>query len=132
MPLKEQVEDWAERYRRAWVEADADAASALFAERATYRSNIFEEPHAGRDGVAAYWSEVTSSQTGVDVRMGSPIVEGSRADIEFWTTMTSDGVPVTLAGCLLLDFDDNGLCTALREYWNFAEQAHDPPAGWGR
>jgi len=38
------VRSWLEAYRRAWEEKDADAAAALFAEHATYRSNIFEAP----------------------------------------------------------------------------------------
>jgi hypothetical protein len=51
--------------------------------------------------------------------------------VEFWTTMSAEGNPVTLAGCLLLEFGDDGLCTDLREYWNFAEGTHTPPEGWG-
>ncbi|HJQ77510.1 MAG TPA: nuclear transport factor 2 family protein [Acidimicrobiia bacterium] len=131
MITKPEVRDWAERYRRAWVEADPEAAASLFSEDASYRDNIYEQPHTGRAGVTAYWSDVTASQTDVDVRMGTPVVDGDRADIEFWTTMTVDGAPVTLAGCLLLQFDDTGRCTDLREYWNFAQDSHPPPPGWG-
>jgi hypothetical protein len=45
--------------------------------------------------------------------------------------MKVDGDEVTLPGCLLLDFDDNGLCTALREYWHFQPGSYSPPPGWG-
>ena len=131
MPTKAQVEDWVERYRRAWVEADADAAAALFSDGGSYRDNIFDEPHSGRAGVAAYWSGVTSRQGDVEVEMGTPIVDGARADVEFWTTMTVEDAPMTLAGCLLLSFDEEGLCTSLREYWAFTEGSHRPPSGWG-
>jgi hypothetical protein len=47
------VRSWLEAYRRAWEERDADAAAALFDERATYRSNIFETPYEGRGGCVA-------------------------------------------------------------------------------
>jgi hypothetical protein len=81
--------------------------------------------------VVDYWTGVTAAQSDVSVQMGQPLVEDGRAIVEFWTTMTVEDAPVTLAGCLLLDFAPNGLCSALREYWNFADGTHRPPQGWG-
>ena len=125
------VAAWAEAYRQAWEHADAAAAAALFAEGSSYRSNIFEEPHTGRDGIAAYWADVTESQADPTVLMGRPFVDGSRAAVEFWTTMRVDGDDTTLTGCLLLTFDEEGLCTDLREYWHFTSGILQPPASWG-
>jgi len=131
MPTHEAVKDWAEAYRVAWEQADSEGAAALFADGATYRDNIYEEPHRDREGISEYWSGVTSEQSSTTVRMGEPVVSGNRADVEFWTTMDAGGSPITLAGCLLLDFDDSGKCTALREYWQVAEGTQQPPDGWG-
>lgn len=125
------LDDWIEAYRRAWEERDAEAAAALFTSDATYRSNIFEEPHQGRDGVRAYWESVTRTQTDVGVRMGRPFVDGDRVAVEFWTNMKVEGDDVTLPGCLLLDFDAEGRCRRLREYWHFEPGAAEPPAEWG-
>jgi uncharacterized protein (TIGR02246 family) len=125
------VSDWIEAYRRAWEERDAEAAAALFTSDATYRSNIFEEPHQGRDGVRAYWESVTSTQSDVRVRMGRPYVDGDRVAVEFWTNMKVDGDDVTLPGCLLLDFDAEGRCRRLREYWHFEPATAKPPPEWG-
>jgi len=125
------VEDWIEAYRRAWEERDADAAAALFTSDATYRANIFEQPHQGRDGVRAYWESVTSTQTDVRVRMGRPFVEGDRVAVEFWANMKVEGDDVTLPGCLLLDFDTEGQCRRLREYWHFEPATAEPPPEWG-
>ena len=126
------VERWADAYRRAWEEADSEAAAALFAEDGTYRNDIYQDwPNQGRAGVAEYWTTVTASQSEATVRIGTPLVDGERAVVEFWTTMKVDDEPVTLAGALLLDFDDEGLCTALREYYNFSPGFHEPPEGWG-
>ncbi len=130
MPPKDQLREWADAYRVAWENADGDAAAALFTEGAAYRSLIYEEPHRGRSGVVDYWSGVTSNQSDVTVRMGEPFVDDSKVTVEFWTTMAIEGAPVTLAGCLLLEFDD-GLCSDLREYWNFTDGTHQPPTGWG-
>lgn len=125
------IEEWLEEYRRAWEKADADGAAALFSDDAQYRSNIYEEPYHGRDGVRAYWTEVTSVQSDVAVLMGTPFVDGRRVTAEFWTRMAVNDSPVTLAGCLLLDFDEAGLCRRLREYWNLTEGTVEPPAIWG-
>ena len=125
------VAAWVEAYRLAWEERDADAAAALFSEDSTYRSNIFEEPHVGQDGVRDYWSGVTATQRDVTVRMGRPIVDGARVAVEFWTTMENAGAEITLPGCLLLVFDDDGRCRSLHEYYTFAEGRLDPPPEYG-
>lgn len=125
------VASWLEAYRVAWEEKDADAAADLFAEDSTYRANIFEEPFVGRDGVRAYWANATSTQEDVRVRMGKPFGDGDRGAAEFWTTMRNAGVEVTLSGCLLLLFDDNGRCRSLREYWFVQPGIVEPPPEWG-
>ena len=125
------INDWAERYRSAWEEADSEAVAELFMQEGTYRDNIYELPHRGRRGVIAYWEGVTSAQSDVSVKMGKPYVDGNRAVVEFWTKMTVAGNPVTLAGALFLEFNEDGLCRSLHEYWNFIEGTHEPPTGWG-
>jgi SnoaL-like domain len=126
------VEEWAERYARAWEDGDDDAAGALFTEDATYASNPFGEPHKGREAIKAYWRKATGTQSGVTVVMGRPFVEGRRAVVEWWTRMDDDGTPVTLPGALILDFDESGLCRALREYFNVeVGRRIAPPEWWG-
>lgn len=126
----DQVNAWAENYRSAWENADSEAVAGLFTDDGTYRDNIYEEPYRGHSGVIEYWDGVTAAQSDVTVRMGRPYVDGNRAVVEFWTTMRVADNPVTLAGSLLLEFDDAGLCNSLHEYWNFTEGSHRPPPGW--
>ncbi len=123
--------DWLERYRRAWEEADADGAAALFTEDALYRSSIFADAHEGRAAIRAYWTQATAAQRAARVVLGSPVAEGRRVAVEWWTTMEDDGEEMTLPGCLLLRFAEDGLCEELREYWHLQEGLHDPPRGWG-
>ena len=125
------VEEWIEAYRRAWEERDADAAAALFSEDAEYRTHPFLDPNLGRNSVRSYWTDVTSTQANVAVRMGRPFRDADRVAVEFWTTMENAGTEVTLTGCMLLRFDGNGLCSALREYWFFEEGTKPPHPGWG-
>lgn len=125
------LEDWIEGYRLAWVTRDPEAVESLFTPDATYRDNIFTEPHQGREGVNSYWTAATEAQSDVRVLMGRPFADGKRVTVEFWTNMKIEGGDTTLAGCLLLDFDDDWLCRRLREYWSFESGSFDPPPEWG-
>ncbi|HEX6264496.1 MAG TPA: nuclear transport factor 2 family protein [Actinomycetota bacterium] len=125
------VAEWVEAYRKAWETADTDLLLTLFTEDASYRSNPFEGPHVGHDGIRAYWDGVTSQQRDARVSMGRPFVDGDRVAVEWWTKMVSEGEEVTLPGCLLLRFDAEGRCSDLREYWNFAPGLREPFPGWG-
>jgi uncharacterized protein (TIGR02246 family) len=126
------VQEWAERYARAWEDADDKAVGELFTEDATYRSDPFHEPYRGREAIRGYWRDVTATQANVEVVVGRTMMAGDRALVEWWTQMDSDGAPVTLPGALLLELDETGLCRALREYWNLEVGSRvPPPDGWG-
>jgi hypothetical protein len=123
--------DWLARYRRAWIERDADAASRLFTEDALYREQPFQAPFVGRAAIRDYWARVTASQIRLELRYGQPIVEGRRVAVEWWANLqTSDGL-LTLAGEFLLLFAESGECRELREYWLLTPARVEPPPGWG-
>lgn len=122
---------WIDGYRRAWEQADTELVLTLFTEDASYRSNPFEEPHRGHEGIRAYWDGVTGQQRDARVRMGRPFVDGDRVAVEWWTTMESQGEEVTLPGCLLLRFEADGRCSDLREYWNVTGGRVEPFEDWG-
>ena len=123
--------EWIEGYRRAWETADTDLVLTLFTGDASYRSNPFEEPHLGHEGIRAYWDGVTGQQSEARVVMGRPFLDGDRVAVEWWTTMVSEGEEVSLPGCLLLRFAPDGRCSDLREYWNFAPGRRQPFEDWG-
>jgi hypothetical protein len=125
------VDTWIETYRVAWERRDPDLAASLFTDDAWYRSLIFDEPHVGQEGVHAYWSSVTSQQSNVSVRLGTPVVQGNRVVVEWWTQMDVDGAPITLPGALILRFAADGRCEELREYWHHQPGRVEPPEGWG-
>jgi ketosteroid isomerase-like protein len=125
------VDEWVEAYGRAWRDKDADAVVELFTEEAEYRSSPFREPHVRADGIRTYWKSATSTQESAVVRMGRPFLAGDLVVVEWWTTMVDDGEQVTLPGCLLLRFAEDGRCRTLREYWNVEEGVREPHPGWG-
>jgi len=132
MVTTEQVQQWLNDYRTAWETRDADAAAALFTDDATYREQPYEEPYRGREGVHAYWTRVTATQSDIRFRTGEVIAAGPRAAVEWWVTLRNDGAEVTLAGEFFLEFDGGGLVRHLREYWHFAPGLIEPPTGWGQ
>ncbi len=126
------VDEWLERYRFAWEQADPDAVAALFTDDAIYRSSPFREAHRGPEGIREYWTRATGSQSDTRVLFGTPIVEGNRVAVEWWTTFTdaAEGEG-TLPGILFLRFALDGRCEELREAWNWETGTHQPHDGWG-
>jgi steroid delta-isomerase-like uncharacterized protein len=122
---------WIDAYARAWREGDADAAASLFTETAIYRSAPFRPPHVGREEIMRYWREEPARHERVELRFGTPVVQGRRVAIEWWASVVQDGETVTGPGCLVLRFDRDGRCEELREYWHEQAGRHEPPPGWG-
>ena len=129
--IENEYGDWLARYRRAWIERDADAAGRLFTEDATYREQPFQAAFVGRAAIRDYWSKVTASQTSVELRYGRSIVDSRRLAVEWWANLETNDGPLTLAGEFLLRFAETGECRELREYWVLAQGRVEPPPGWG-
>jgi ketosteroid isomerase-like protein len=123
---------WIDAYRDAWLTADSDAVTRLFAEDGVYCWNLLRPPAVGREAIRRYWDGETARQSEVDVRFGEPVVAGAgRVAVEFWTKMKEHGTDVTLHGCMMLRFDADGRCAELREYWLSEPGRHEPPDFWG-
>jgi ketosteroid isomerase-like protein len=127
-----EISDWIQRYATAWETADEELISSLFTDEATYRSSPFREPFRGHSEIRAYWRRGAGAQQDTHVRMGSPLFDGDRVTVEWWATMIDDGEALTLPGCLLLRFAQDGRCAELREYWNVETGHREPFPGWGQ
>jgi hypothetical protein len=125
------VASWIREYHRAWVQADEDGAAMLFTEDGIYRSAPHRPPHIGRAEIRRYWREEPCLHEHVDLRFGVPLIDGRRAAVEWWAIVEQNGEVTTGPGCLILRFDENGLCEELREYWHDEPGVRLPPAGWG-
>lgn len=110
------VEEWIAQYAAAWRAKDIAGVTELFTEDGVYRSSPTGAAHVGTDAIAAYWRSATSTQENLDLRFGRPIVEGSRASVEWWAVMR----------------DPDWRCQELREYYNpVFGQSITAPEGWG-
>jgi ketosteroid isomerase-like protein len=119
---------WADGYKLAWENGDPDAAAALYRPDCVFRSAPFREPEPPIDYTCRVFPEARAE----NVHFGEPVEEGDRAAVEWWAVLvTPDGEAETLAGCSMLRFDDEGLVTESRDYWNMQPGRRDPPQGWG-
>lgn len=120
---------WLEGYKAAWEARDADRAAALFTPDATYQDEAFTPPHVGTQGIRDYWSKVTAGQREVKFQYQVLSVKGNTG-IAHWCAqfaVAESNPPTTIAldGVFLLEFDANGKCRSLREWWHLKAT---PPA----
>ena len=114
------LSSWLEAYGNAWETRDADAAVLIFSEDATYRVSPYEEAHVGRSGIHEYWAGVTENQRNVDFQYQALSVNGNTG-IAHWSAEFSvepGGTTIQLDGIFVLDFDSEGKCHRLREWWH--------------
>ncbi len=114
------LEAWLASYGNAWETRDADLAARLFTPDATYHEMPFDAPKAGRAGIREYWAGVTADQR--DVQFDSNVIAvNGNTGVAHWSAklkLASNGAALELDGVFVLEFDANGLCTSLREWWH--------------
>jgi ketosteroid isomerase-like protein len=123
---------WAATWTAAWQAHDVEAVVALYAEECVHRSAPFRRSHRGRQAVRDYVTGAFADEQRIDdVRFGTPVVQGDRACVEYWTRFRDQrGAAMTLAGCAMAQFDADGLITEARDYWHLQE-GHQSPPDWG-
>jgi hypothetical protein len=112
------LEEWLHEYGRAWEKGDADLVVALFTADATYQVTPFREPMVGRAAIHDYWSQVPKNQG--DITFGYDVWSTEPAVAHWWARYNAVRTDrwTRLDGVFLLEFDETGLCTSLREWWH--------------
>jgi len=111
---------WMEAYRTASVEGDLKAAAELFSKNAEYYETPFSNPIIGRDAIHRYWSEAAHAQKDVQFSYEILAVKGSLG-MALWRgnfISVQSGSQVLLDGVFLVEFDGQGECSKLREWWH--------------
>jgi hypothetical protein len=124
---------WLAAYHQAWITHDAEQLAQLFTEDAAYHSHPFRPPYQGRAAIQAYWQSATASQADLELRWGAPVIADKHMAVEWWAMMRdTEAGDLTLPGCLLVRFAEDGLCEELREYWHLEMGSRIlPPVQWG-
>jgi hypothetical protein len=103
--------------------------AGLYRPDATYRSSALRDPEPG--GALGYLRRQLAVEETVHCRFASPIVDGSRAAVQWWASWVEGDEQVTLAGTTVLRFASDGLVEDHVDYWLQAEGRHAPYDGWG-
>jgi hypothetical protein len=122
---------WARVWHDAWEARDTEAIVALYAPDVRFSTGAFRTPYRGPDGVRAYVAQAFDEEREPRVWVGAPIVDGTRAAIEWWAAVIENGIEITLAGVSVLHFDAAGRIVEQWDSWNQGEGLQAPPHGWG-
>jgi hypothetical protein len=97
-----------------------------------YVAHATQPPVVGRAALAGYVRNEAAEQGAVQVRMGTPVVDGDRVAGEFWVTAATGADPTTLVGSFIARLTPDRRCSRFREYW-FHVEGEAMPAydGWG-
>ena len=105
---------------------------ALYHPDTLFSTQPFRVAYLRQAGVREYVAQAFAEEEAVRVWVGSPIVEGDRAAIEWWAALVENGIETTLAGTSVLRFDESGLVVEQRDAWNQVDGRREPPDNWGR
>ena len=128
---RESAVAFVESYARTWESWDVAGFVDLFSDEVVYVAHATEEAVVGRQALATYIRKEADEQGEATVRMGTPVIDGSRVAAEFWVTRTNDGEDWTTVGGFIARLAPDGRCAFFREYW-FDVRGHTSPyQGWG-
>jgi len=115
-------ERWLDDWGRAWEARDPDAFVPLLTPDVVWRRDPFAEP---LEGTAAVVETMAAGLSGVrEIAYAWEFVAfaDGRGVAHWEVTISPDGAePMLFDGVLVGDFDDQGRCHALREWWNRSE-----------
>lgn len=128
---KQDVRDVIDVYIQAWEQQDPDLIVTIFTESATYHERVLEDPVLDRAAIRRYWeTKVVQSQANIKCELVSLYLDGDTAIAE-WAAEFDDvpqGIRKRMREIAVLDFED-GLISALREYWASEHVGATEPAG---
>jgi hypothetical protein len=124
---REHVQDWLDRYMRAWETYDPALIGDLFTEDAQYRWHPADDPTVGRAEIVDAWVNPGGNASSRDVpgtytgRYEPYAVDGNRAVAigvsEYWKDASRTELDRLYFNNWLLEFGDDGRCSSFIEYW---------------
>jgi ketosteroid isomerase-like protein len=114
------VQDWLDRYIRAWRSGDRDQIAELFGQDAVYRYNPYDESRwvRGQEAIVNAWLGERDESESWEARYTAYAVDGDRAVATGSSRYfaTADEPEKTYHTVFVLKFNDAGRCTEFVEY----------------
>ncbi|MFI6478750.1 nuclear transport factor 2 family protein [Nonomuraea sp. NPDC050663] len=108
------AQHFADTWQHGWTHHDVDAIIALYTDDAVHTSMPFRPPHTGKTQIADYIRRSFEAEHSPRVVFSTPLVDGPHAAIEYHVTAGE----TTLAGCVFVTFDNDGMAVRTRDYWH--------------
>ena len=129
MDARDAANRWAKVWAQSWPTKDVEGIVGLQRADGDHWASMFR-PYRGREGLRAYVRECFDEETRpAEVWFGNPQVDGDMATVEYWAVTYPAGQPLTISGCTLLRFDEQGLVAEARDYSHVKQGRFLPPAG---
>ena len=111
-----------EAYTGAFTRRDRDALLALFAEDAWIEDPVGTPRREGREAIGAFFDEMTALADATELRLTGPVraVAGECA-FPMQARPTMGGSTMVIDIIDVMTFDDAGLITTMRAFWDPAE-----------
>lgn len=118
----DEVQTWLDAYIAAWASNDPDDIAALFTEDAMYSYRPWEDDKVtprGRDAIVAAWQEQEMDPSLWEAHYEPYVVEGHKAVAVGRTHYEthSEQPERTYHNAFLIEFADDGRCSAFHEFW---------------
>ena len=110
------VDRWIAGYVRAWTSNDPADIEALFTDDATYRTEPYAEPWAGRDEIVRGWIDAKDEPGTWEFRSEPLALAADVAFVRGWTTYT-DGEPRIYHNLWVIELADDGRARAFTEWF---------------
>ena len=112
---REDFDKWVQAYIKAWESNERANIEALFAEDASYLTQAFREPWAGRKTIVENWLGRDDSPGDWDFGYHWWAIEGDTGVLEGVTRYHSQDTTFTNIWVIVLDGE--GRCREFREHW---------------
>ncbi|MET0974919.1 MAG: nuclear transport factor 2 family protein [Leifsonia sp.] len=112
--MPELIDDWIERYLRAWDSNEADDIRALFTDDAQYYTLPGRAPKAGIDAIVDWWLEARDEPGDYTFRWEPVVVTPSRAVIQGYTDYHEREGYHNL---WVIDLEPDGRASRFTEWW---------------
>mgnify|MGYP001545530978 CR=1 FL=1 len=113
-----------ERYVQMMCDTDVDGILALFAEGATAEDPVGGNVQEGKEAIHAFYAGAAPA---LQVKLAGPVcVAGNACAFPLLATLTMGDTQSYLDATDVFTFDDQGLITSMKAYWNFDDVRSDP------
>lgn len=107
------------RFFECWRRSDLEGALSFLSEDARFVPDLKGKSHDGKDAIRALWSVYMTKMQGYDFEERAIVSSDRLLFVERIETINSSkGVELKLPIVGIFEFDDAGLITVWRDYWD--------------